>query len=263
MTALTWDKAGDRTFQTGVDRGVLYLPDKVVPWNGLTSVEDDTTQDVAEVYLDGAKYLHVQNPGDFTGTLKAYTYPDEFDAVVGNVPSSVAGVTLYDQGPRSFDLSYRTKIGNDLNGADHGYRIHLLYNLMATPDTRNFATMDSSIKALEFSWKLTTTPTFLVGRRPTCHVSFASTEIDPEVLTAIEGLLYGNSEIDPYLPPFDGLAAYLGLLVVVDNGDGTVTFTDHYDRYISPTEDGDEWTVRIGTRDDVVNAIHTFDRKTL
>lgn len=262
MTALTWDKAGDRIFQTGIDRGVLYLPNKAVPWNGLTSIEEDSTSESAEAYLDGVKYLQVQTPGDFSGTLKAYTYPPEFEDVLGHASSSVAGVRFHDQQPKSFGLSYRTRIGNDLNGVDHGYRIHILYDLVALPDARDFSSMQSSIAPIEFGWKLSATPTFLPGRRPTSHVSLDSTEMRADVLAGIESLLYGNSEADPYLPPFEQLGSILGLLVVVGNSDGTVTFMDHYDRYTSEISPG-VWTVQIHTTDDIANSTQTFDQQTL
>ena len=260
MTELVWDKTGDRFFQTGIDHGVLYLPNSVVPWNGLLSIDEDSTQEHTELFLDGVKYLHTRSLGNFSATLKAYTYPPEFEEVLGNVDSSVAGVRFHDQNPTSFDLSYRTTLGNDLEGVDYGYRVHFLYNLIAIPDTISYASVDASISPTEFSWQLRATPKFFSGRRPTSHVSIDSINVPPPALQSIEKLIYGSPDNAPILPPPIDLGAYLGMLVIEDNGDGTINFIDRYDQFISL--DGDMYQIQVDTTNDTVDS-HTIQTKTL
>jgi len=192
MTALAWDTIGERIYQTGIDRGVLYLEDgSAVPWNGLTGVEEDSTSDVKSYYLEGVKFLENFIPGDFEGKLKALTYPEEFDLVSGIADVS-PGFNVYDQPARSFNLAYRTKIGNDLS-QDFGYKIHILYNVIANPDTVSYDTLDDSgVSPTEFGWSLSGTPTKLVGYRPTVHISIDSTLTPPDVLQVLEDQLYGT-----------------------------------------------------------------------
>ena len=152
MAVLAWDQVGDRTYQTGVSRGVLYTQDgDVAVWNGLTSVEESSTAEIKSFYLDGVKYLDNLVPGDFSGSLKAFTYPDEFEEAIG-VVDVAPGLYYHDQPSRSFNLSYRTTVGNDLSGMEYGYKIHLLYNVIANPDTTVFETLRDEAAALEFSW---------------------------------------------------------------------------------------------------------------
>jgi hypothetical protein len=236
VTAIAWDQVGERYFETGVDRGVLYLNDGgAVPWNGLVSVEDGSVKDVNSYYLDGVKYLEQISPGDFSGKLKAITYPAEFDRVNGIVAEGF-GLAYYDQPPQDFSLSYRTRVGNDVDGIDHGYKIHLLYNLVADPDATSFETVGSPLKPAEFNWTITGTPPPLRGHRPTVHVSIDSTRTEFDVLNAIEDILYGTSTTEPRLPSIDELGDLfktLGALIIVDNGDGTWTAIDTGDDYIT------------------------------
>lgn len=200
---LEWDQVGDKKYQTGVDRGVLYLPERAVVWNGLTSVDEAFDVEVKPYYQDGVKYLNHQVQGDYSGTLKAFTYPDEFDQCVG-VVSQGSGLYFHDQRPRPFGLSYRTKIGNDVT-EDLGYIIHLLYNLYAVPNSTSFATIGADPTPLEFSWSLTSTPDALSARRPTAHLSIKSTDLDFGVIDLIEGILYGDVENEPHLPSMTSL----------------------------------------------------------
>jgi hypothetical protein len=230
MTALTWDDVGERIYQTGIDRGVLYIQDNPgVPWNGLTSVDDSPATEVKAYYLDGAKYLQNISPGDFVGKLKAYTYPEEFESVNG-VSEPAPGIHFHEQVPKSFSLTYRTKIGNDVDGADHGYKIHILYNVVADPDSVVYQTAtDSGAQPIEFGWSLTGTPVHFPGMRPLVHLSFDSTEVESELFETLEGILYGTDDDEPRLPTIIEVAllfGYLGALVIVDNGDGTWTATD-------------------------------------
>ena len=187
MTALTWDEVGERIYQTGVDRGVLYLHDGTVAvWNGLISVEESSDIELKSFYLDGVKYLETLIPGDFIGKLKAYTYPDEFDRVNGIVYVA-PGLSFYEQPAGSFNLSYRTRIGNDLEGIEHGYKTHILYNILANPDLHSFETSrDSGISPIEFSWLLTGTPPRPDKYRPTLHVSIDSRTTPPDILKLLE-----------------------------------------------------------------------------
>jgi hypothetical protein len=239
MTTLVWDKVGERVYQTGIDRGVLYLQDgRAVAWNGLTSVEDSTVQTLKSFYLDGVKYLDNILPGDFAGKLKAFTYPDEFDDVNGIVTPS-PGLEYYDQPSKSFNLSYRTILLNDVEGESYGYKIHLLYNLVANADTYAFDTLKgSSNTPIEFAWALTGTPPRVAKFRPTVHIAIDSTETPPGLLQSIEDILYGTQDSSPSLPTIGQILdmfGYLGALIIVDHGDGTWSAIDESDTYISMT----------------------------
>jgi hypothetical protein len=236
VTALAWDKIGERVYQSGVDRGVLYLNDGTVAvWNGLIEVEESSDSEVKAFYLDGVKYLQTITPSDFSATLKAYTYPDEFESAIGMVVTS--GLTYHDQPPTSFNLSYRTKIGNDLEGTDFGYKIHILYNVMAVPDSSTFSTLtNEGLSPTELSWTLTATPPVTGRYRPTAHISLDSRQVTPSTLKALEDKLYGTDTIEPSLPSISDIAeffGYYGALVIVDYEDGTWAAIDEGDNYIT------------------------------
>jgi hypothetical protein len=200
MSKLEWDKVGERTYETGVDRGVLYLPEGgAVPWNGLTEVTESRGREVKSYYIDGVKYLDHHVPGSFSGKIKAFTYPNEVEVLMGNLEFA-PGVVVHDQPAGIFNLSYRTRIGNDLDGIDHGYKIHILYNLMATANDVGFASVGAEVTPQVFEWNLTGTPATMFGIRPTAHISIDSRRIDPVLLQTIEDFLYGTEEIDPELP---------------------------------------------------------------
>lgn len=224
MPALSWDQLQDRRFETGVDRGVLYVDGQGVAWNGLRSVEEESNRDAKSFYQDGIKYLEHQTIGEFSGTLKAFTYPDEFEEIVGAL-ADPTGFYVHEQRAKSFGLSYRTRIG-DANGPDFAYRIHILYNLRAIPLNTVFATVDSSIAPIEFGWKLSSTPVVVPGFRPTAHLSIKSTDMDPARLTRLEEGLYGGDNSSPNLPPMAELLELITVPVppplrIIDNGDGT------------------------------------------
>lgn len=223
MTKLSWDQAGERTFKTGVDRGVLYLPTKAVAWNGLTSLEESSSMTMNSYYQDGIKYLDYQVLGDFAATLKAFTYPDEFEECLGRHTKG-SGLFFHDQPPISFGLSYRTRDGNDLEGVDAGYTIHVVYNLRAVPDASSFESIGADVAPVEFSWALTGTPEFSVGHRPTAHVSFKSSDLGFGMLQQIEDMLYGTDIDVPYLPSLAELIDTIdNPVAITDNGDGTWT----------------------------------------
>jgi len=237
MTVLEWDKAGERIYQTGVDRGVLYLKDgRVVPWNGLTSVEDGTNAELKSYFLDGVKILDHVTPGDFVGKLSAFTYPDEFDEVIG-APQIAPGLTFYEQRPKSFNLSWRTRIGNDLD-EDLGYKIHLLYNVMATPDSHTYQSIQENIEAPEFGWSLSGIPPIgtIDGIRPTAHVSIDSRNAREDLLAQVEEILYGSESSEPRFPTILELRLIfceVGGLFIIDNGDGTWTALDPSDDFVT------------------------------
>jgi hypothetical protein len=237
MTTLVWDQVGERIFQSGVDRGVLYLHDgTAVSWNGLTGVEETPSSELKSFYLDGAKYLQNVIAGDFAGKLKAFTYPDEFDTVNG-IASVAPGLSFYDQPAKSFNLSYRTGIGNDLADVEYGYKIHLLYNIFAIPENSSFNTSDDSgAQVTEFVWALSGTPEKYGGFRPTIHISIDSTKTPPDLLELLENTLYGTEVSDPSFPTLQEIAdmfGYLGALIIIDHGDGTWSAVDESNTYIT------------------------------
>lgn len=239
MTALQWDQVGDRRYETGVDRGVLFLPDgRAVAWNGLTGVEDATTSEVQEFFMDGVKFLERQIMGDYAGTLKAFTYPDEFNEVLG-LQEVHEGLSYHNQTPQQFHLCYRTRIGNDVDGGDHGYKIHILYNLRAVPAPQSFSSMGELGLPTEFSWTLSGTPPVMDGYRPTVHISIDSTKTDPPRLGDIEELLYGTDTMDAQLPDVDVFTEMFHdfyNLLIIDHGDGTWTAYDPGDDFITWTD---------------------------
>jgi len=207
MTALEWDKVGDRRYQTGIDRGVLYLRDgEVVPWNGLTSVNEIKGREVKSYYLDGVKYLDHHVPGSYAASLSAFTYPDELEALLGT-PQYAPGVFLHDQSAKTFHLSYRTLVGNDTEGTEHGYKLHIVYNVLAVQNDTTFSSLSDDVGVEPFAFSLTGTPAPMFGIRPTSHISLDSRLIDEVLLTNIEETIYGTEETDPVLPDIVALLA--------------------------------------------------------
>jgi hypothetical protein len=237
MTAIVWDEIGERIYQTGVDHGVLYLHDgTIVAWNGIVDVEESPSAELKSFFLDGIKYLETLSPSDFIGKLKAFTYPDEFDSVNG-IAHVAPGLAYYDQAPESFNLSYRTKIGNDLEAEKYGYKIHILYNIIANPDSYAFVTaQDSGVQPIEFGWTLTGTPQKVNKFRPTAHISINSRTTPAEILKLIEDKLYGTATSPPSLPSINEISEYFGYrgaLLIVDNGDGSWLAIDESSTYIN------------------------------
>lgn len=198
MTVLTWDAVGSRQYETGVDHGVLYLPEGAVPWNGLTSLSEQLGREVKSYYMDGIKYLDYQVIGAFQATLKAFTYPDELDDLIGN-PEFAPGVFLHDQRSKAFNLSYRTRLSDDLDPDTH-YRIHIIYNVLATPSNSQFDTKSDKADLAPMEWTINGTPPTAVGIRPTSHISLNTRGLDPALLIDLEERLYGSVAVDPDLP---------------------------------------------------------------
>lgn len=213
MTTLTWNKVGERTYESGVDRGVLFVPGQpAVVWNGLISVaETPYARETKAYYMDGIKYLDYHVVGEFSGKLKAFTFPDEVNVLVGNM-EYVPGVFFHDQPPKPFGLSYRTGVGNDLEGSDYGYKIHLLYNVMAEPSDVQHDSFAQIVTPNNFEWTLTTTPPNVYEMKPTSHISIHSSSVDPLVLQAIEDLIYGTASSAPQLPTFSDLVTLIDTL---------------------------------------------------
>jgi hypothetical protein len=236
MATLVWDEVSEKIYQTGIEHGVLYLHDgTVAPWNGLIDIEESTNSELKSFYLEGVKFLENLSPGDFQGKLKAYTYPDEFDSVNG-LAVVAPGLTYYEQPPKSFNLSYKTRVGNDVDGTDYGYKIHILYNVLANPDTHSFQSISDSGAAVEFSWSLTGTPPKIDRVRPTVHISIDSRTTPPDILALLEKTLYGTATTSPSLPPITEIGEYFGFrggLLIIDHGDGTWTAVDESDTYIN------------------------------
>jgi len=201
MTALVWDQAGERRYETGVDRGVLYPPSGVaVPWNGLLSINESISREVKSYFIDGIKFLDHHVPGSYSAKLSAFTYPDEMDEL-GGTQEFVPGVFVHDQrSPKLFNLSYRTLVGNDLEGLDHAYKIHILYNLLAIPGDVTYSTNAESVDPQTFEWTISGTPAQMFGIRPTSHISLDSRRIDAGMLETLEAMLYGSSTTNPSLP---------------------------------------------------------------
>jgi hypothetical protein len=210
MTRLLWDQIGDRLFEAGLDHGVLYLADgSGVPWNGLVSIDEDFGDDTSEPeYFDGVKFLDKPLTGDFSATLNAITYPDSFLDYEG-IRDLGGGLLVDGQDTKLFGLSYRTKIGNDLEGIDHGYKIHLLYNLTAVPDSLSYETLSESPKPMPFSWKITSVPTDAPGYRPTAHVILDSRYLNSDMLAGIEDIIYGDADGMANLPSLSNLMNFV------------------------------------------------------
>ncbi len=222
MAVLVWDQVGERKFTTGVDRGVFYYADNdaCVPWNGLTSVEETPTKEIKPYYIDGVKYLDAVIPGEFSGRLRAFTYPEEFDLYNG-IAEYEPGMAVHDQMPQSFGMSYRTKLGNDVAGVDLGYRIHILYNLTAVPESINNVSLNNTPGAVEFVWAIYGRPVLIPGHRPSAHLSFDTTRMASGGTELIEEILYGSDDAEGHLPSPEELLNILNFIVITDHGDGT------------------------------------------
>lgn len=221
MTVLTWDNTGERTYETGVDRGVLYIPnagiyDEGVAWNGLTAVtESPTGAEATALYADNIKYLNLYSAEEFGATIEAYTYPDEF-AQFDGLAAPATGVTVGQQNRGTFGLCYRTKIGNDVDGQDHGYKLHLVYGLTASPSEKAYNTVNDSPEAITFSWQLTSVPVAVTGLKPTSIITIDSTAVDSADLTILENALYGTAGTDPRLPlPDEVIGIFAGAQTMV------------------------------------------------
>lgn len=206
MAQLIWNEIGDRHFEVGIDRGVLFTYDeRGVPWNGLISVtESPSGGEPTPYYLDGVKYLNVASRKEFSGTIEAFTYPEEFAEHEGWVILE-NGLAADEQKSRPFGLSYRTRIGNDVDGYEHGYKIHLIYNALAAPSESSYSTLGTEIDPLNFSWSFTTmtrkaTSLGNVNLDPLSHVVIDSTKTNATQMRFIEEWIYGSTTHSPTMP---------------------------------------------------------------
>lgn len=226
MSKIEWNSVGNRRFEVGLDRGVLYIPDKstAVPWNGLTAVDETSDSTIEPLYFNGVKYYDYVSRGDYKGVLKAYTYPDEFELYDGVLQSPANGIYITGQVPTStFHLSYRTMVGDDINGYDRGYKIHVLYNLTAKPSNKSYRTMGGRAEsAFEFSWDLSSVPVDAFNLRPTSHIIFDTTKMHELSIYEIERTLYGTDEEKPQvlsIDEFEDMSQFAADIQILDNGD--------------------------------------------
>lgn len=201
MTALVWDATGERYYETGTSKGVLYVQnseggfEKGVAWNGLTAVtESPSGAEPTDMYADDIKYASIRSAETFGGTIEAYTYPDEFAQCDGSVELE-PGVMIGQQDRKAFGFCYRTKVSNDSN--IDAYKLHILYGCTASPSEKAYATINDSPDAITFSWELTTTPVNVAGHKPTASLVIDSRKVDGEKLKALEDILYGTADKEP------------------------------------------------------------------
>ena len=206
MSKIKWDETGKRLYETGVDHAVLYplsnagKYDKGAAWNGITAItESPSGAEANPLYADNIKYLNLISAEDFGCTIEAYTYPDEWAVCDGSVEIA-PGVIAGQQSRRTFGLSYRTKLGNDVDGQDHAYKLHLIYGGLASPSERGYQTVNDSPDAINFSWEITTTPVDVPGFKPTACLTIDSTKVDKTKLAALEDILYGSEDTEARLP---------------------------------------------------------------
>lgn len=226
---LTWDGVGERLYETGIDRGVLFIPtngvyDSGYAWNGLVSVtESPSGAEATPQYADNIKYLNLVSAEEFGATIEAFMYPDAFAQCDGTAQPS-AGISIGQQSRKTFGFSYRTKVGNDTEGADYGYKLHLVYGALAAPSEKAFNTVNDSPEAITFSWELTTTPVAVTGLKPTSILTIDSTKVPAANLKALEDALYGTAGTSPRMPlPDEVIAMFSGSQTAVTPTQPTAT----------------------------------------
>ena len=216
MTKIVWDKTGERFYETGVSKGVLYVQSaegaypKGVAWNGLTAVtESPSGAEATPLYADDTKYLNLMSTEEFGATIEAYTYPDEFAQCDGSAELAT-GVTIGQQPRKTFGMCYRTALGNDVDGSNHGYKLHIIYGALAAPSEKGYTTINDSPEAITFSWEVSTTPVNVTGFKPTASLVIDSTKVAAEKLAALEAILYGGESTEAKLPLPDEIASTIG-----------------------------------------------------
>lgn len=212
MSKIIFDNTGERFYETGVKECALFVKEagaykKGVAWNGITAItESPSGAEASPLYADDIKYLELRSAEEFGATVEAYTYPDEF-AVCDGSAELAPGVMIGQQKRSVFGLAYKTTLGNDTDGNDHGYKIHLIYGATASPSEKAYATINDSPEAITFSWELTTTPVAVAGNKPTACLTIDSTKVEAEKLKTLEATIYGTAEKEPSLPLPDEVAA--------------------------------------------------------
>lgn len=230
MAQLTWDVVGEKFYEAGTDRGVLYIDGIGYAWNGLISVDESPSGgDIEQYYQDGLPYISASNLEEFKAKIEAFTYPTAFAKCDGS-EEIAQGLYISQQNRKPFHLSYRTLVGNDVQELEHGYKIHIVYNAMVSPASRSFSTISDSTDPTTFSWDISTRPEKFedpaFGFRYGAHLTLDSREVYPWAMTAVENVLYGTETEAPRLPsPQELLELFIdnALLKITDNGDGTWT----------------------------------------
>ena len=202
---LAWDEIGKKIYETGVDHAVLFVSkgtdyEAGVAWNGLTAVnESPSGAEQTAIYADNIKYLNLTSAEEFGCTIEAYTYPDEWMQCDGSAEPA-PGVVVGQQDRKGFAFSYRSKIGNDVDGDTYGYKLHLIYGCKASPSEKNYQTINDNPEAISFSWEVSTTPVNVEGMKPTSILTIDSTKVDKEKLKTLEDMLYGTEDAEPKMP---------------------------------------------------------------
>lgn len=232
---LAWDKTGERRYETGVSKGVLYVQSNVgtyptgIPWNGLTAVtESPSGAESNKQYADNQVYVNLLSAEEFGGTIEAFTYPDEFEQCDGTA-EVVPGVKIGQQSRKPFGFCYETLIGTDTEGTDAGKKIHIVWNALAAPSEKAYATVNDSPEAMTLSWEISTTPTAIAGYKPVATMTIDSTKISAGKLKKIEDALYGTDVEVAHLPLPDEIVALL-------SGDDEITPQ-------APTQSGNTLTI--------------------
>lgn len=215
MAMLVWDKTGERYYETGVDKVALYVQEngtypKGVAWNGVTAItESPSGAEPTPLYADNIKYLNLISAEELALSIEAYQSPEEFDVCDGTA-SPVAGLNIGQQDRKTFGLAYRTLIGNDTDGNNHGYALHLVYGCLAAPSEKAHNTVNDSPEATTLSWEVSTTPVAVTGFKPTSSLEINSTKVDKDKLAALEAMLFGSAEGEASLPLPDEVITMLG-----------------------------------------------------
>lgn len=220
MTRIAWDATGEKVYESGVDQAVLYIPTNGLyvngyGWNGITAVtESPSGAEATPQYADNIKYLNLVSNEDFGATIEAFTYPEQFAQCDGSATPQ-PGVYVAQQGRKVFGLCYRTKVGDDVNGQDSGYKLHLVYGCLAAPSEKAYSTVNDSPEATPFSWDVTTSPVAVTGLKPTASIVINSKKVTGANLTALETILYGAVGVEPRLPlPDEVIGMFAGALTL-------------------------------------------------
>ena len=213
---LVWDKTGERFYETGVKNCALYVQDstgaypKGVAWNGITAItESPSGAEASPIYADDIKYLNLISAEEFGATIEAYTYPDEFAQCDGSAEIA-AGITIGQQVRKAFGIAYKTTLGNDIDGNEFGYKLHIIYGCKAAPSEKAYATINDSPETITFSWEISTTPVNVEGFKPTANITIDSTKIEANKLAALEAVLFGSNDTEARLPLPDEIVNIVG-----------------------------------------------------
>lgn len=215
MSKIVWDQTGEKLYETGVKNGVLYPQaeggtyPKGVAWNGLTAVtESPSGAEATALYADDIKYLNLVSAEEFGATIEAYMYPKEFEECDGTAEIA-PGVSIGQQARKTFGMSYKTTLGNDVDNNDYGYKLHIIYGALASPSEKGYATINDSPEAITFSWEVKTTPVAVNGFKPTASLVIDSTKVNAAKLKALEDILYGTTDVEARLPLPDEIATLM------------------------------------------------------